>query len=116
MNLTCRELCGLLMDFLDGTMAPELRTQFEQHLCACPPCRTYLDTYKQTIRMTRMLPREPLPTELVARLQVLLEKEMRCQKIPKPEDTKPSDEPPKLDPECRGNRQHPPHSGDSPPT
>lgn len=67
--MNCRELAELLMDYLDGTLPPEHHQQMETHLQKCPPCLTYLETYRITIQMTRRLPCQPMPPQLVERLK-----------------------------------------------
>lgn len=73
--ITCRQLVELLIDFVSGDLDPDHCRHVEQHLCRCPPCVTYLETYKITIRLTRQLPPAPLPPELIARLRAALEAE-----------------------------------------
>lgn len=75
MNLTCRQVTELLYEYLEGEMPSEQCQCLEQHLCNCPPCHVFLTTYRETIRITRSLPCEALPDELVARLTGFLEKQ-----------------------------------------
>ena len=67
--ITCRKLAELLLEFVAGELPPELREHIEEHLEWCPPCVTYLETYKTTIRLTRQLPCRPLPEGLKRRLE-----------------------------------------------
>lgn len=71
--ITCRELAELLLDFVAGELTPQMQEHIEQHLEWCPPCVTYVETYRMTIRLTRQLPCEPLPEELLTRLRAALE-------------------------------------------
>ena len=79
--MTCRQLVELLIDFLDGELPEERRRHLEEHLQFCPPCLTYLETYKVTIQLTRRLPDTPPPPELLERLKAALceDKETRRQ-------------------------------------
>ncbi|HYT90640.1 MAG TPA: zf-HC2 domain-containing protein [Gemmataceae bacterium] len=70
--MTCRELAELLIDFVSGELAPEHQERVEQHLGLCPPCVVFVETYKITIRLTRQLPRVPLPPGLERRLREAL--------------------------------------------
>ena len=71
--LTCRELTDFLADYLDGTLRPGERILFEQHLAACPECVSYLQSYRDTIALTRRacgpsadpVPPPEVPDELV---------------------------------------------------
>jgi anti-sigma factor RsiW len=79
MNITCRQLVELLIDFVSGELDEEQREYVEQHLQKCPPCVTYLETYQITIQITRQLPPAPLPPQLVERLRAALEENCRKQ-------------------------------------
>jgi anti-sigma factor RsiW len=68
--MTCRELAQLLIDFVADELAGEHRALVEEHLSCCPPCVTYLETYKLTIQLTRQLPAGPMPDGLCERLMV----------------------------------------------
>ncbi len=74
--MNCRELVELLLDYVADELPADQRHVLEIHLSFCPPCVTYLETYRATIRLMRQLPPTPLPPELVARLRSALEK--RC--------------------------------------
>lgn len=70
--MTCRELANLLIDYVSGDLPPEHRQLLDQHLSLCPPCVVFLETYHLTIKLTRQLPDEPLPPQLVSKLKVML--------------------------------------------
>lgn len=71
--MTCRELAELLMDLVADDLPPERRREADGHLCECPPCKAYVETYRLTIQMTRRLPRhaEP-PPQMMERLHAAL--------------------------------------------
>ncbi len=71
--ITCRELAEHLFDFAAGQLPAEVREHLEYHLHLCPSCVAYLESYRLTIRMTRQLPRSPLPSRLAEQLRALLE-------------------------------------------
>ena len=50
--LSCRELVEFLADYLDGALPAPNRERFEEHLRACPACVDYLDSYRETMRLT----------------------------------------------------------------
>jgi anti-sigma factor RsiW len=70
--ITCRELAHFLIDFVAGELPEQHRDLVEKHLFLCPPCVTYLETYKITIQLTRQLPTEPIPERLRERLTACL--------------------------------------------
>jgi anti-sigma factor RsiW len=70
--MTCRELVEQLLDFVGGALTPEDRQRICEHLCTCPPCGVLVQTYQITIRLSRQLPRHPLPPRLQERLREAL--------------------------------------------
>ena len=71
--MTCREFVEFLMEYLEGAVPPAQRETFDAHLRVCPACVTYLRTYRETVRLARLLSaREEapvpadVPEELVA--------------------------------------------------
>ena len=70
--MTCRELVEHLLDFVGDELAPEHREKIVEHLCKCPPCEALVETYQITIRLSRQLPRAPLPPHLQERLRQAL--------------------------------------------
>jgi len=51
--MTCKEFVDFLMAYLEDELPSSERTTFEGHLAECPPCKTYLDTYRQTVELGR---------------------------------------------------------------
>ena len=67
--IKCSELIDFIADYLTGELPPDARQEFERHLNACPPCQAYLQTYGDTIRLSRTALCEghdhPKPTDTV---------------------------------------------------
>jgi anti-sigma factor RsiW len=70
--ITCRELIDFLDRHIDGDLSPGEKTEFERHLAVCPPCRSYLETYRETIRLGKAAyaspeaaPPDDVPEDLV---------------------------------------------------
>ncbi len=57
--MNCREFVDFLMDYMDETLLDTERRTFDQHIRDCPGCGTYLDTYRETVRLGRELCRDP---------------------------------------------------------
>jgi anti-sigma factor RsiW len=70
--ITCRELVEQLLDFLCDELPPECCERIRAHIGTCPPCGILVETYQITIRLTRQLPRHPLPPGLQERLRAAL--------------------------------------------
>ena len=54
-GLTCQELVELVTDYLDGALLGADVERFESHLAICPGCSTYVDQFRETIRLTGRL-------------------------------------------------------------
>ncbi len=66
--VSCQELGGFMVDYLEGTLPKGQRRTFDRHLRLCRDCRRYLEAYKRTINLSQTACREPdapIPEELV---------------------------------------------------
>ena len=75
--MTCKDAIGVLADFLEQTLSPELLAELEHHLADCGPCRAYLETYRKTVELTGRAEHAEMPAEMKARLRSLLLDELR---------------------------------------
>jgi anti-sigma factor RsiW len=66
--LTCREVIGLLTDYVEDALPEQERRRVEAHLAICDGCTTYLEQVRETIRLTGMLTEEQIPDEEKQRL------------------------------------------------
>ncbi|HEV8335365.1 MAG TPA: zf-HC2 domain-containing protein [Candidatus Polarisedimenticolia bacterium] len=73
----CREVFGLLSDYVDGELSPETRGALEEHLGACPPCERFLKTFQKTRALCRENLLEEMPDELRTRLHSFLKDRIR---------------------------------------
>jgi hypothetical protein len=69
--LTCRDLIGLLLDYLEATLDEDTVALFERHLADCAPCRAYLRTYERSRRLVGEVGRVEMPVEMRDRLRDL---------------------------------------------
>ena len=70
--LTCRELVGLLADYLESALSHDLAGELEGHLAGCEPCQAYLNTYRRTKTLTAEAERADMPDEMKHRLRQFL--------------------------------------------
>lgn len=61
--MNCRELVELLTDYLEGALRTDQRAEVQGHLSGCDGCTTYLEQIRITIRLTGMLPEDPVPSD-----------------------------------------------------
>jgi anti-sigma factor RsiW len=86
--MTCGELNEFLADYRSGTLPPEVRRRFEEHLLGCPACVAYVRSYDATVRLVQatghgvdqLLPPDA-PEELV---DAILEATVRAGRPPRP--------------------------------
>ena len=62
-EMPCRELVELVTLYLEDRLSPMDRARFEAHLAECEACRTYLEQFRQTIRVLGRLPEASLSRE-----------------------------------------------------
>ncbi len=63
--MTCREFVEFMMAYDEGELSETELDLFEQHLVDCPPCITYLETYRQTAHLGQVCrdPEGPVPED-----------------------------------------------------
>ena len=62
-DLTCQELVDLVTEYLEGSLPPEDRDRFEQHVILCDGCAFYLEQMRTTISVTGSLTEESITPE-----------------------------------------------------
>lgn len=62
-EMVCQELVELVTDYLEGSMPPDQRLRFEEHIAYCGPCVRYLEQMRQTIVLTGALRENDLDPE-----------------------------------------------------
>jgi len=75
--MNCKDAIGVLADFLEQSLSPEVLAELERHLADCGPCRAYLETYRKTVELTGRAEQIEMPEEMKARLRSLLLDELR---------------------------------------
>jgi anti-sigma factor RsiW len=70
--MTCRDVIGLLLDYLEGALDPNLADALERHLEECTACRVYLRTYDRSRRLVGDVTRDEMPDEMTDRLRAFL--------------------------------------------
>ena len=70
--LRCRDVGQLLYEYVEERLEPSVGQQLEQHLADCPGCLAFINTYRQTIRLSKDLRCEDIPPELQQKLRGFL--------------------------------------------
>jgi anti-sigma factor RsiW len=71
-RLTCQQVTDLIVDYVTGELDPTTRSVLETHLHNCRDCVAFLNTYRETIRVTRAVRYEDVPTNMLDRVQQAL--------------------------------------------
>lgn len=48
-DMDCNELVELVTAYLDGSLDPETRARFDEHLIECDGCENYLQQFRTTL-------------------------------------------------------------------
>jgi anti-sigma factor RsiW len=51
--ICCKECLDLLYDYIDGSLDQETTDSLEEHFQECPPCISFMKTYKSTTMICR---------------------------------------------------------------
>jgi anti-sigma factor RsiW len=70
--VNCRECTDFLIDYVNGDLPPAQQRVFEQHLELCQQCVTYLESYRETLALGRMVAEEPEPPVPEALVRAIL--------------------------------------------
>jgi anti-sigma factor RsiW len=68
----CKDCVDLLGEYIEGTLSPERSKALEEHLSLCPPCITFVRTYKATRKLCRHALEQDMPKELMRSLSNFL--------------------------------------------
>jgi len=74
---TCKQISGLINDYISNRLNPTVKREFEQHLSICPDCVSFLKTYKKTMAATGSTRVPTLPAKLRKNVLAFLRKKMR---------------------------------------
>jgi anti-sigma factor RsiW len=77
MSPTCQSGVDLLMDYLEGLLAPDIRAAAERHVAGCPRCAAFVDSYRRTPAILKRATAATIPSDLARKLQEVLRAEMR---------------------------------------
>jgi Putative zinc-finger len=83
----CKECVDLLGEYIEGTLTGEQAKALEEHLSTCPPCITFVRTYRATRRLCRSALAAEMPHELMNSLSSFLGKHVPGFPCSKPDTT-----------------------------
>jgi anti-sigma factor RsiW len=71
-DIVCRSGVELLMEYMEGTLAPDVRAAIEAHVAGCPRCVAFIASYRETPRIVREATAVEMPADLEASLLAAL--------------------------------------------
>jgi len=76
--ICCKECLDLLYDYLDGNLDQKATKELDEHFEDCPPCISFLNTYKSTTELAReSLGKIEIPEAVQSRLLDYLKEHTR---------------------------------------
>lgn len=70
--MTCQDLAAFMLDYVEGTLPPDVRHRFDEHLAVCDDCVHYLTDYRATIAGARALGESGVPEAVPAMPEALV--------------------------------------------
>jgi anti-sigma factor RsiW len=70
----CGDVVGLLADYVEHQLRPEVHAELERHLAQCPNCVAQVKTYQSTVSMLRTIREDELPEDLRLTLKAFIHK------------------------------------------
>jgi len=52
---TCKDCIDFIDAYIDGSLDPAMRAEFEMHLEKCPPCIEYVKGYERAVKNCKSL-------------------------------------------------------------
>ena len=59
--LSCRDLNGSIIEYLEDAMTPEVKEPFEEHVGFCDDCLVHIDRMRIAAKIVAELPHTPVP-------------------------------------------------------
>lgn len=76
-DVVCASGVELLMEYLEGSLAPDVRAALEAHVAGCARCVAFLASYQATPRILREATLAALPADLEDSLLEFLRRRRR---------------------------------------
>ena len=67
-EIVCVSGVELLMEYLEGALAPDVRAAIEAHVAGCPRCEAFIASYTEMPRIVRGATKVEMPADLEASL------------------------------------------------
>jgi anti-sigma factor RsiW len=71
-DVVCMSGVELLMEYMEGALAADVRAAIEAHVAGCPRCEAFIASYSETPHIVREATRMEMPADLEASLLTAL--------------------------------------------
>ena len=71
-EIACVSGVGLLMDYLEGVLAADVRAALDAHVAGCQRCAAFIESYRATPRIVRQATSVSIPADVQRSLQAFL--------------------------------------------
>jgi anti-sigma factor RsiW len=71
-DIVCMSGVELLMEYMEGALAPDVRTAIDAHVAGCPRCVAFIASYRETPRILRDATAREMPADLQVSLLAAL--------------------------------------------
>ena len=78
--ISCKDFLRELNEYLDESVDPATKQQWQSHVNECPNCFVIVDTTKKTMQVYKGMEEQQLPVDIKSRLMQALERKMAARK------------------------------------
>ena len=71
-EIACASGVDLLMDYLEGVLAADVRAAVDAHVAGCPKCVAFVASYRETPRIVRDATAAPIDEDVQQSLRAFL--------------------------------------------
>ena len=77
---SCKEIADLVSNYLNNSLQPRLKQQFEEHLKICPDCMAFLKTFRKTVALVHSVDAADMPEDVQRNIWNFLRNRARTRK------------------------------------
>ena len=74
--MRCEDLVSIIIDYLEDSMDPVFKEEFERHMGDCSSCLAFFETYKKTRDLTKEIKCDDIPPDVQDRVRAFLKKKI----------------------------------------
>ena len=63
-NKSCKQIAVIVYGYVNGTLSPDVKRDFQRHLRVCPDCVAFFKTYKKTVAAMKCVRVDDLPARV----------------------------------------------------